>query len=102
MIAMPISQRKQAISANVKSKTCVDFFEPPDCHKGDVARVGFYMAERYGVVIPPPEWLMFEEWSLKDSVSPWEAERERRIAEISGVPNRFVRGIIPEDSGGCS
>ena len=30
------------------------FFEPPDCHKGDVARVWFYMAERYGVVIPPP------------------------------------------------
>ena len=77
------------------------FFEPPDCHKGDVARVWFYMAERYSVVIPPPEQIMFEKWAMMDPVSPWEAERERRITEISGVPNRFVRGIAPEEKGRC-
>lgn len=77
------------------------FFEPPDCHKGDVARVWFYMADRYGVVIPPPEQIMFEKWSTMDPVSPWEAERERRIAEISGVSNRFVRGRTPEERGQC-
>lgn len=77
------------------------FFEPPDCHKGDVARVWFYMAERYGVVIPPLEKIMFEEWSMKDPVSPWEVERERRITEISGVPNRFVRGAVPDEKGRC-
>ena len=77
-------------------------FEPPDCRKGDVARVWFYMAERYGVVIPPEEQLMFEVWSAKDPVSPWEAERERRIADVSGVSNRFVRRVVPEKSGQCS
>ena len=44
---------------------------------------------------------MFEEWSMKDPVSSWEAERERRIAEISGVPNRFVSGVTPEENGRC-
>lgn len=60
------------------------------------------MAERYGVVIPPPEQVMFEKWSIMDPVSPWEAERERRIKEISGVANRFVRGIVPNVKGRCS
>ena len=78
-----------------------EFFEPPDCHKGDVARVWFYMSERYGVVIPPLEQIMFEKWSMMDPVSHWEAERERRIADISGVPNRFVRGRSPEEKGRC-
>ena len=78
-----------------------DFLNHPDCHKGDVARVWFYMAERYGVVISPPEHLMFEKWSKEDPVSPWEAERERRIAEISGMPNRFVKDVAPEESGRC-
>ena len=77
------------------------FFEPPDCRKGDVARVWFYMAERYGVVIPPLEQIMFEKWSTMDPVSSWEVKRERRIAEISGVSNRFVSGIAPDGKGGC-
>ena len=77
------------------------FFEPPDCHKGDVARVWLYMAERYGVMISPPEQIMFEKWSMMDPVSPWEAERERRITEISCVPNHFVREIAPEERGRC-
>ena len=75
------------------------FFRAPDCHKWDVARVGFYMAERYGVVIPPPEWLMFEEWSLKDSVSPWEAngnDESRRfpvcLIVLSGELYRRIQG----------
>ena len=77
------------------------FFEPPDCRKGDVARVWFYMAERYGVVIPPPEQIMFEKWSMMDPVSSWEVEREQHITEISGVSNRFVSGIAPDEKGRC-
>ena len=34
-------------------------FEPPDCLKGDVARVWLYMQERHGVEIPPAELEMF-------------------------------------------
>ena len=77
------------------------FFGPPDCRKGDVARVWFYIAARYGVVIPPPEQIMFEKWSMVDPVSPCESEREWRITEISGVPNHFVRGITSEEKGRC-
>ena len=77
-------------------------FEPPDCHKGDAARVWFYMADRYGVVIPPLEQIMFEKWSRLDPVSPWEAERNRRIAENTGVSNQFVNGIEPQQEGSCS
>jgi deoxyribonuclease-1 len=34
-------------------------FEPPDCLKGDVARIWLYMSLRHGVVIPPDERDMF-------------------------------------------
>ena len=64
--------------------------QPPDCRKGDVARVWFYRAERYGVVISPPEQIMSEEWSMMDPVSSWEVGHERRITEIFRVPNRFL------------
>jgi len=77
------------------------FFEPPDCHKGDAERVWLYMADRYGVAIPPAERLMFEKWSANDPVSPWEAERERRIADITGVSNHYVKTAEPKESGLC-
>ena len=65
-------------------------FEPPDCVKGDVARVWFYMQETYGVRIPPEEYKMFLDWATKDPVSPWERERDERIAKVQGNRNHYV------------
>ncbi len=78
------------------------FFDPPDCKKGDVARVWFYMQLRHGVAIPPEEVAMYVEWSEGDPVSPWESKREDRIAKYSRVINPFVHGVAPDTAGACS
>ena len=76
-------------------------FEPPDCLKGDVARVWLYMQERHGVEIPPTELEMFTEWTAADPVSPWEAKREKRIFSYSRVINPFVHGVGADQAGAC-
>lgn len=76
-------------------------FEPPACHKGDVARVWLYMHLMYGVEIAPSELAMFVQWSAQDPVSPWESEREKRIADHSRVVNPFVHGATPDPAGAC-
>ena len=77
-------------------------FEPADCTKGDVARIWFYMHDRHGVVIPDAEWDMFVDWAEADPVSPWEAERDRRIGLVQGNNNPYVAGWIPDPTGACN
>jgi len=76
-------------------------FEPPDCAKGDVARVWFYMNDQHGVAIPDVEWNMFVEWDQADPISPWELERDRRIAAVQGNHNPYVRGAEGDADGAC-
>lgn len=78
-----------------------DAFEPPDCLKGDVARIWLYMALRHGVQIPSAELTMFQDWSDSDPVSPWESEREKRIAKHTFVINPLVHGLPPNQAGAC-
>ena len=77
-------------------------FEPPDCLKGDLARVWLYMSLRHGVVITSDERDRFERWSANDPVSPWESKREKRIFNYTFVRNPFVHGVTPNSSGACS
>lgn len=77
------------------------YFEPPACTRGDVARIWFYMRAAHGVEIPPYEEAMFLQWAAADPVSPWEIERERRIAAYSRVNNPFVHGVTPSAAGAC-
>ncbi len=77
-------------------------FEPPDCIKGDVARVWLYMSFRHGVVIPQDERDMFEEWAENDPVSPWESEREDRVFKYTFVHNPLVDGVTPDTAGACT
>ena len=77
-------------------------FEPPNCKKGDVARIWFYFRDKYNMKLEPSEEEMFTAWSNQDPVSPWESERERRIAEFSNTSNPYVSGITPTEKGACS
>jgi deoxyribonuclease I len=76
-------------------------FEPPDCEKADLARVWFYIGERYGLRLKSRQWKMLEQWSAKDPVSPWEAEREKRVAALTGVSNNYVRGAPVSRKASC-
>lgn len=76
-------------------------FEPTDCLKGDVARVWLYMRYAHGVEISAREEAMFVRWASMDPVSPWESEREERIARYSRVNNPYVDGVPPDVAGAC-
>jgi deoxyribonuclease-1 len=67
--------------------------EPAERVRGDVARTYLYMDRAY----PEVELLddrrreMFRAWSEADPVDDWERTRERRIADVQGNHNPFVR-----------
>ena len=79
-------------------------FEPVDCTKGDVARVWFYMHHEHGFEIPDATWNVLVAWADADPVSPWESERDKRIAdpEVQGNHNPYVEGWEPDPEGACS
>lgn len=65
--------------------------EPRDEVKGAVARIMFYMADRYNIRLGNAERTLIA-WDRQYPVSAWELERDRRIAYSMGHHNEFVTG----------
>lgn len=65
-------------------------FEPPDSHKGDVARAMFYFAVRYGHQLDHEQESFLRAWSKEDPVSQKEVSRNDRIEEFQSNRNPFV------------
>lgn len=69
-------------------------FEPPAPSKGDLARAALYMDKEY-----PPYRLsrqqkrLFEAWSKQDPVDEWECTRAKRIEQLQGNENIFVKNL---------
>jgi deoxyribonuclease-1 len=76
--------------------TKVDFSqrvaEPRDEVKGLVARTTFYMFDRYNLSMSRQEQQLLMAWDRQHPITPWEKERDSRIAAIMGHPNPFVTG----------
>jgi deoxyribonuclease-1 len=72
--------------------------EPPEDVRGDIARTYFYMDNAYPGrgIISNKNRKLFEAWDSLDPVDEWECERERRIANIQGNENRYVRSKCSE------
>lgn len=74
----------------------VDFkqkvFEPRDEVKGQVARVYFYMHDRYNLSMSRQQQQLFMAWDKLYPPSQWEKLRDDRIAKIMGHHNPFVTG----------
>ncbi|WP_419812609.1 endonuclease [Bacterioplanoides sp.] len=77
-------------------------FEPPDCKKGDVARIWFYMRLAHGVNIDSETEKLLIAWSKGDPVSPWEKKRHDLISKIQKNKNPYVEGVVPSGKGSCS
>lgn len=77
-----------------QSKTDFDqrVFEPRDAVKGLVARVTFYMHDRYDLHMSRQQQQLLMAWDRAYPVSNWELERNRRIALVMGHDNPFVTG----------
>ena len=74
----------------------VDFkqkvFEPRDEVKGQVARVYFYMHDRYNLSMSRQQQQLFMAWDKKFPPNQWERTRDERIANVMGHHNPFVTG----------
>lgn len=73
---------------NFKERT----FEPRDEVKGMVARVYFYMYDRYDIQMSDSQTQLLMAWDKLYPVSEWEQERDNRIAAVMGYHNPFVTG----------
>lgn len=67
-------------------------FEPRREARGMVARVNFYMHDRYNLRMSKQQQQLFMQWDRSHPVTDWEQERNRRIRAITGQDNPFVTG----------
>lgn len=65
-------------------------FEPPEDHRGDVARALFYFSVRYDSPISESEEFYLRRWNKEDPISEVERVRNQRIYEIQKNRNPFI------------
>ena len=65
--------------------------EPKEDIRGDIARTYFYMEETYGITLTNEERQLFIMWDKMDNISQWEKVRAKRIKEIQGNENKFIK-----------
>ena len=66
------------------------YFEPPDVHKGNVARSIFYFSTRYGLHISDIEETFLKKWHQLDPVDEFERWRHEEIFKIQKVRNPYI------------
>ena len=64
--------------------------EPPDSHKGKLARSMFYISVAYGLPIDDEQESAFKRWNKEFPVTHEEQERAFRVQEVQGNLNPFV------------
>jgi len=64
--------------------------EPQESVFGDIARVYFYMRDRYGLRISKTQEKMFIAWNNIDPVSSWEKEKNQMVKKLQGDENLYV------------
>lgn len=47
--------------------------------RGDIARIYFYMSEKYNIPLSKQERQMMEVWSKQDPIDAWEIEKKKRV-----------------------
>lgn len=70
--------------------------EPPSWIKGDIARIQFYYADRYGLRLSDAQRRLFEAWSKQDPVDELELARVHAIARKVGWTNPYVTSAAPD------
>lgn len=66
--------------------------EPRDEVKGQIARIYFYMHDRYNMRMSRQQQKLMMAWDKQFPVNDWERERDKRIASRMGHSNPFVTG----------
>lgn len=66
--------------------------EPRAEVRGDIARIYFYMSDKYGFELEQSQQQLFLVWHQADPVDDRERQLQQRIAQQMGHPNHFVTG----------
>lgn len=73
----------------------VDFktkrFEPASYVYGDIARIYFYMSDRYNIKLSKQQRKLFDAWNRLDPVDSFERIRNKRIEAIQGNLNPYIK-----------
>ncbi|WP_295905740.1 endonuclease I family protein [uncultured Bdellovibrio sp.] len=67
-----------------------EVFEPPQDHKGNVARALFYFSVRYDMPINQLEEVILRKWNKEDPVDAEEMRRNEEIFKAQGNRNPFI------------
>ena len=59
--------------------------------RGDIARVYFYMSDKYNIPLSKTERKMMKEWNIKDPTSTWEKIKNERVFKLQGNRNSFIK-----------
>ncbi|CCG86046.1 deoxyribonuclease I [Erwinia piriflorinigrans] len=65
--------------------------EPPERARGAIARTWFYMRDQYQLRMSKQQTRLMTAWNRLYPVTPWECERDRRIALVQGNNNPYVQ-----------
>jgi deoxyribonuclease-1 len=57
---------------------------PPKKKQGDIARVAFYMSEKYGVTYSKRQLELFKQWNNQDPISQQERAHNKRVIKAQG------------------
>ncbi|MEY3900991.1 MAG: hypothetical protein RL189_297 [Pseudomonadota bacterium] len=79
--------------SNVDGAVCENSargFEPPEDHKGVVARAMFYISVLYGLSIDESQEKTLRSWAETHPVANSEAERAVKVREVQGNRNPFI------------
>ena len=80
----------EIISVREDSAESLKQAEPKESIRGDLARIWFYMEQRYGVQIPLENRATLVHWNIQDPVDGLECDRSKIIADEMGWDNPFV------------
>lgn len=64
---------------------------PKEDIRGDIARIYFYMSERYNVNLSKQERRIMEVWNKQDPVNAWEKIKNERIHFLQGNYNSYIK-----------
>jgi len=86
-----LAQEKcQASKFGTSEANSADGFEPPNNHKGNVARALFYFSVRYKISIPKDEEIVLRKWNELDPVDQEEKDRNDAIYLAQANRNPFI------------
>lgn len=63
---------------------------PKEDIRGDIARIYFYMNDKYNLELSEQEKKMFSIWNKQDPVSKWEKIKNDRVEQYQGNRNKYI------------